>query len=142
MVIELHSLSLETLSWASDRPPYDNAVVSGQYSTLSGVLAGFAFTALVMLVGQRNRDGSVPADRSTKHGIGFMLAAFIGLGSSSLSYAVMAGDSSTVRLAATHVVAGCGLVAATLLLLVGINEVLAPLDLTWVELLTTRLLPS
>jgi hypothetical protein len=70
------------------------ATISGYYAQLTGVLAGFAFTALVVLL----TPTQVDERRSTKsrdNGVlPALFAAFVALVIASLTYSVLAGDNS------------------------------------------------
>jgi hypothetical protein len=122
----------------------DDAQVASLYSQLAGVLAGFAFAALVLVL---TKAGDRPrADGSLSH-IGdallLIFGAFLGLVFTSLAYAVMAGDSSG-RTSLLHVVAGVGFSIAATTLLLGLSELLAdavPTAARWPQRVATAWTP-
>ncbi len=108
---------------------FDNAATAGLYSQLTGVLAGFAFAGLVLIVTHRlDRGGPAPAgafQRATDSAVALLFSAFVGLVLTSLSYAVIAGETAAFsRAAVEHVVAGAGFGAATMVLLLALLELL------------------
>lgn len=76
---------------------FNISTTAGLYSQLAGVLAGFAFAALILLLTGRITPGSTGA---TTSGHAFaratrvLVVAFIGLVITSVDYAVLAGDTS------------------------------------------------
>jgi hypothetical protein len=74
-------------------PAFDVAVTSGYYAAMAAVLAGFAFTALVMLLTptQVEQRRSQPAYSGGDVFLAFM-AAFVALIVSTLTYSVLAGE--------------------------------------------------
>jgi hypothetical protein len=96
---------------------FDIPATAGLYSTLAGVLAGFAFTALMSLLALRVA-ATAEDDRRLGSVVEVLLAAFIALVLSSLTYAALGGEpESGGRSASEEILAGVGLVVAALLLL-------------------------
>jgi hypothetical protein len=108
----------------------NNSQVGIAYSTLTGVLAGFAFAGLVLIITQR-LNGRVgqhdsKAGAASDAALALLFAAFVGLILSSLSYAVIGGETGANRRAGLeHVVAGAGFGIASLVLFLAILELLA-----------------
>ncbi len=104
----------------------DLAVVAENYGQMTGVLAGFAFTALVFLLapqGARRVSGSAPLA---------LLVTFINLVIATLLYSVQAGQGNDVafgRLAAIELIDGLVFGVAVLLLFHGITELMLSADL-------------
>jgi hypothetical protein len=103
----------------------DEAAIAGFYSQLTGVLAGFAFTGLVLVMtyrlgeeGRRDRSG---VGAKIEKAIALLFGGFLGLVFSSLAYAVIAGTSSdSLKAAQEHVIAGSGFGTASLIVLVAL----------------------
>ncbi|WP_409496107.1 hypothetical protein [Amycolatopsis sp. cmx-11-12] len=98
---------------------YNIAEIASLYSQLAGVLSGFAFTGLLLLLTARLS----PAGSSTHETTPlvpptrFLIVSFVGLLISSLTYAALAGDvPKSRRLASLELVAGLGFAASGLLL--------------------------
>jgi hypothetical protein len=114
-------------------PTFDASVTAGFYSQLAGVLAGFAFTGLILLITARL---SVPAGSSpttpTRHfsaATRVLVVSFIGLVLASLNYAVLAGDTSKSRAAAAlQLISGLGFGAAGLFLVYAVSLTLDAVD--------------
>lgn len=73
-----------------------DAIIAGYYSTLAGVLSGFAFAALMFTITigfqeSPHPDGSLGKGRPSGSTIAMLFAAFISLALASLTYAVLAG---------------------------------------------------
>lgn len=73
-----------------------DAIIAGYYSTLAGVLSGFAFAALMFTITigfQENphSEGGLVKGRPSGSTIAMLFAAFISLALASLTYAVVAG---------------------------------------------------
>lgn len=95
---------MTALNAVSER--YDPAVAAGFYSQLCGVLAGFAFTGLVLVV--TTRLGTVADGSAQGPSIGTslsLLGAMVGLTVCSLSYAVAAADPMQASGLVAHVLA-------------------------------------
>jgi len=73
---------------------FDITVTAGFYSQLAGVLAGFAFTALMFLAA--TRVSSPERGHAFADAIRILVAAFISLVLTSLDYAIFAGEPSTL----------------------------------------------
>jgi len=95
----------------------NNATLASLYSSLAGVLAGFAIAGLLLVVTQRSdaaRQGAARANRSNGS-LALLLAAIVSLLLSALAYALMGGDpQSSRRLPVEHVLAGVAFSAGTL----------------------------
>lgn len=87
-------------------------ITAGFYSTLAGVLAGFAFAGLLGLIS--THDGPVLTAYATAARV--LLVAFLGLVVSSVAYAVMAGHAPTPQLATEEPISGLAFAVAGLLL--------------------------
>jgi hypothetical protein len=103
---------------------FNIAATAGYYSQLTGVLAGFSFTALIFLIGIRldsNRNGAVQAGDALAPSYMSLVASFIGLVLSSLGYAILAGATvSAGRAASEEPVLGIGFALAGALLIYAI----------------------
>src|SRR5262249_31986963 len=75
----------------------DLAATSGYYCQMTGVLAGFAFSAMIILLppigrtDERNFKGRTPGNGVLLT----LLVAFIALGIATLSYSLLGGDPKT-----------------------------------------------
>jgi hypothetical protein len=115
-------------------PAFDIAETAGHYAQVSGLLAGFAFVAIVFLLGvvaptgtsgqvedADRRDGEVSPVRSSGVVLVF-LVAFFALVVCTVTYSVLAGDAAADGRAASHQVTnGLSLALATVLLFHGIS---------------------
>jgi hypothetical protein len=106
---------------------FDVSATSGLYSTLAGVLAGFAFTALILLLTPRlsspiiSSESTPPFTESFGDAIRILLTAFLALVLTSLNYAVLGGEQqSSYRAAVEETVAGVGFAISGLLLVYAI----------------------
>lgn len=120
----------------------DNAAVAGFYSQLTGVLAGFAFAGLVLILTHRLDNVNRPLDsakqctaervalqHATTAAMTLLFSAFLGLVLASLSYAVIAGGPDIQgRGSLGHVVAGAGFGAASLILLLALYVLLSTIS--------------
>ena len=105
-------------------PPYFNiAETAGFYSQLAGVLAGFAFAAIMVLLTARMTPPSEspeevqPFSGATR----LLVVSFVGLILASLNYAILAGDvPGSHRSASLELVGGVGFGAAGLSLIYAI----------------------
>jgi hypothetical protein len=89
---------------------------AGFYSQLSGVLAGFAFAGLVALIAARIGGRSSSGDLAVAYRP--VVSAFVGLVAASMSFALVAGDQTSVgRASSLETAAGLGFAAAVLTLL-------------------------
>jgi hypothetical protein len=107
------------MSLASEQS-FNIAATAGFYSQLAGVLAGFAFAAIMVLLtarmtpSQSQSSGVPPFSSATR----VLVVSFVGLVLASLNYAVLAGDvPGKPRSATLELVGGVGFGAAGLLLL-------------------------
>jgi hypothetical protein len=130
--------------------PISNADIGIAYSTLTGVLAGFAFAGLVLIITQRlntRADGEPDSKSRPASDVALLLlfAAFLGLVLSSLSYAVVGGESkANSRAGLEHVIVGAGFGIAGLVLFLAILELMADIDFsmhTRLRFWTTRIGP-
>jgi hypothetical protein len=87
---------------------FDILITAGFYSQLAGVLAGFAFTALMFLAA--TRISSPDRGHAFADAIRILVAAFISLVLTSLGYAIFAGEPSTAykRIASEEPILGVG----------------------------------
>lgn len=99
---------------------YQITVTAASYSQLAGLLAGFAFSALIFLISTRitvadPRDSFASAVRT-------LIAAFLGLVLSSLGYAVLAGEPADAQplSASFEPVLGVGFAVTTALVIYAI----------------------
>jgi len=111
---------------------------AGLYSTLTGVLAGFAFTALVVLVTFRLQDPGKTVKRFA-HAAQALVAAFLSLTLMSLLYAALGGEPLATQTGTSHqgasgrsssaeLVLGLGFVACGLLLIYALIQTLQAAD--------------
>lgn len=106
----------------------DEAQVGSLYSQLTGVLAGFAFAGLVLVLTQRLGSPTTSAPQSLERATVLLFSSFIGLTFTSLGYAVIGGEEANPQRAAVeHVVSGAGFAAAVLVLFLAILELIRPL---------------
>lgn len=118
------------------------------YSQLTGVLAGFAFAGMIMLVTSRfertkptegqapeaeTRDGAAqqaadPIQVATSRALTLLVSAFFGLVAVSLAYALIGGDQVPERAAVEHVVAGAGFGSSALALLLSVFYLIEAAD--------------
>jgi hypothetical protein len=95
------------------------SATAGLYSTLAGVLAGFAFTALILLLTPRL--SSQPVTDTFGDAIRILITAFLALVLTSLNYAVLGGEQqSSYRATVEESVAGVGFSIAGLLVIYAI----------------------
>ena len=114
-----------TLLAASGAP--NLPAVAGFYSQLAGVLAGFGFAGLVTLIAAQLNSGTT-ATKTLESGTP-LIGAFIALVTSSLNYAVVAGEPiGSARVAALHTIAGLGFSVAGVMLLYSILVLLRGLE--------------
>src|SRR5690348_4243191 len=95
---------------------FDVASTAGLYSTLAGVLAGFAFTTLILLV--TTRLGAESQEDHFAAASRVLIGSFIALVLASLDYAVLAGSTVSAGRAATEEsILGLGFASAGVLML-------------------------
>jgi hypothetical protein len=99
---------------------FEITITAASYSQLAGLLAGFAFSALIFLISTRIKVPD-PQD-SFASAVRILIAAFLGLVLSSLGYAVLAGEPSDAqtRSADTEPVVGVGFAIAGALVIYAI----------------------
>jgi hypothetical protein len=99
---------------------FEITITAASYSQLAGLLAGFAFSALIFLVSTRIKIPD-PQD-SFASAVRTLIAAFLGLVLSSLGYAVLAGEPSDAqtRSADTEPILGVGFAIAGALVIYAI----------------------
>jgi hypothetical protein len=106
---------------------FEIAETAGFYSQLAGVLSGFAFAALLFLV-----TGSgqwVTRDADLKLTLRLVVAVFVSLVLTSLSYAMLAGDTANGgRAASIQLVVASGFISAGIALLLLVYRVLDDLE--------------
>jgi hypothetical protein len=104
---------------------FDIAASAGWYSAIAGLLAGFAFVAVLLPL---DHDSSEGDDAQTGHAVVAFVGAFFALLMISISYAVLAGRTGTGPAAAVaaheQMATGAAFGLSTLLLLLGLRGVL------------------
>jgi hypothetical protein len=122
----------------------NDAAVAGYYSQMTGVLAGFAFTAMIFLMTSAER---IEISRNPKVRYGAVIltlvAAFVSLLITTLTYAVLAGQTSddTIGRAATlHLVNGLTFGLAVIMLFRGVTLLMEMRDFDKVVLVTARII--
>jgi hypothetical protein len=123
-------LGVSELEMSCKPPSLDVEAVAQLYSQLSGVLAGFALTAVFIVIshflGEATPSGR--QEQSLSQALPALLAALLGLVLSSLTYCVVAADGENPgRALFEHIVAGVGfsvsgalLIYATVLFIEGV----------------------
>lgn len=116
---------------------YQDQVIAGHYATLSGLLAGFALTCIILLltvrttaVGNRKSEGRSAEPRLTITALqaaensSLFYSAFVGLTLVSLSYALLAGSQEDLELylASAHIHLGLAFVSSAFALFVAITN--------------------
>jgi hypothetical protein len=132
------------MSLATDCPGLLNlASIAVSYAQLTGVLAGFAFTALVFVLTQAQQDEV----GSTRAGRGRVLlaffSAFVALVFASLMYSVLAGDTATEahgRAAALELVDGVPFGLSAIMLFQGVTLLIQQRGMEPVVVWTGRVL--
>ena len=118
---------------------FNIAGTAGLYSTLTGVLAGFAFTALIVLVTFRLQTPDAQIQPRFAHSAQLLVAAFLGLTLTSLGYAALSGEPLAVaqgisqggaggRAASAELLLGVGFAACGILLIYAIVHTLDAAD--------------
>jgi hypothetical protein len=97
---------------------FDIATTAGLYSQLTGVLAGFAFTALIFLITVRMSSGANSVAAPLADAYRVLAAALLGLLLTSLNYAVSAGNRVAAGRSATEesIIGACFALSVMLLL--------------------------
>lgn len=115
------------------RLTYNIAATGGLYSTMTGILAGFAFLAITLVLAGSHRrpDDPTPTDRKLENDIRLLLAltfAFIGLLLATIQYAVLAGEGGCSliagRAASEELLGGIAFAFSALLLFYAIVQML------------------
>jgi hypothetical protein len=141
----LHCLTMqrEAPSTILDKPE-----IAGFYSQLTGVLAGFAFAGLVLVVTElRSSSRTISPEPASgeQAALRLLFSAFVGLVLTSLAYALVAGEpEDSSRASLQHVIAGAGFGAATLALLLALLELVrsaAPMLAPQLRFVVGRALP-
>jgi hypothetical protein len=121
---------------------FDVAATAGFYSQLAGVLAGFAFTALVFLITTRlsnSKGASEVSGDAFADAYRVLAAAFLGLLLTSLNYAVFAGDKIAAgRTASEESILGTGFAVSALLLIYAIVLILDGAELASPDISAAR----
>ncbi|GAA3539527.1 hypothetical protein [Kribbella ginsengisoli] len=103
---------------------FDIAATAGLYSALTGVLAGFAFTALILVPSLVLSTGRRLGEEVAGHiadAARVLVSAFLALVLASINYAVLGGEpTSGGRAAAGELLAGVGLAVAAILMIYAI----------------------
>lgn len=104
---------------------FDIAAAAGWYSAIAGLLAGFAFVAVLLPLDHDSTDGD---DSQTGHAVVAFVGAFFSLLTLSVAYAVLSGRTGTGPEAAVaaheQMLTGAAFGLSTLLLLLGLRGVL------------------
>lgn len=107
-----------------DKEPYFNiSLTAGFYSQLAGVLAGFAFAGVMVLLTARMAPPSKPSEevQPFSGATRLLVVSLVGLILASLNYAILAGDlPGSHRSASLELVGGVGFGAAGLALIYAI----------------------
>ena len=105
--------------------PFEIAASAGWYSAIAGLLAGFAFVAVLLPLDHESSEGD---DTQTGHAVVAFVSAFFSLLTVSIAYAVLAGRTGEgeVTAVAAHeqMLVGAAFGLSTLLLLLGLRGVL------------------
>ncbi|NJC86589.1 hypothetical protein [Planosporangium mesophilum] len=121
----------------------DIVKIAGYYAQMTGVLAGFAFTALVVLLGPARPDEPGLHRTSRANGVPLvLLAAFIALTMSTLIYSVLAGESEQARgrAATVEIIDGVPFGLAVIMLFHGITLLMQGGDIDPVAVGTARVM--
>jgi hypothetical protein len=111
----------------ADQLLIDFSISAGLYSQLAGVLAGFAFAALVALISGRLTDSSSTVKLAKSYRS--LSAAFLGLVATSLNYAtVAAGNSNGGQTASLATSSGVAFVVAGIMLVYSISVLLRAVE--------------
>ncbi len=104
---------------------FDLSVTAGLYSQIAGILAGFAFTAILLPLAITRENDDVS---DVGHAITAFTCAFFGLVLAAIEYAVMAGEPGEQalrgRASVEELMIGAGFALSALLLLYGLYQLL------------------
>jgi hypothetical protein len=122
----------------------NDAAVAGYYSQMTGVLAGFAFTAMIFLMTSAERV-EISSNPKVRNGavVLTLITAFVSLLITTLTYAVLAGQTSddTIGRAATlHLVNGLTFGLAVIMLFRGVTVLMEMRDFDRVVVVTARII--
>jgi hypothetical protein len=116
--------AVQVISLPADCPELISiSAIAQNYGQLTGVLAGFAFTALVLLLSSGRAPGGRSRDQLTDGVPLVLFIAFITLIINTIMYAVLAGDTDEIarpRAASVEIVDGVSFSLSVLLLFQGI----------------------
>ncbi len=105
----------------------DAAQVADAYSQLSGLIAGFAFSSIVVLITHRIGavGGAGVPDDHMQNALLLLFSCFMGMTTSALAYSMLSGMKDFVlALEVGHVIAGTGFGVAGLMGLLGIHQLI------------------
>lgn len=101
-------------------PTYDTVATAGLYAQIGGVFAGFAFTALIIILRPREGEHRVEGLPLT------LLAAFFSLVVSAITYAVLAGERMAPgRARVEQLIASLPFAMSIIMLLYGVSLLMA-----------------
>lgn len=104
---------------------FDVPATAGLYSQTCGVLAGFAFAAILLLLTADPHTRLSVSDHEVDHGVTAFVCAFFGLILSTVEYAVLAGEpTNSGRATLEELFFGVGFGLSALLLLYGLLHLL------------------
>jgi hypothetical protein len=119
----MSELATVALGHCQNLPTFKITATAALYSELAGILAGFAFTALMLLATTQAREGARGSEFSDAMRI--LVAAFLSLLLVSVNYAVLAGDPGTDgRTASEEPIVGVGFATAGILVIYAITSTL------------------
>jgi hypothetical protein len=126
-VIMVTSMAAAPPGCLPPRLDFEIAQTAGFYSQLAGVLSGFAFAALLFLVTSSGQWAT--RDDDLKLTLRLVVAVFVSLVLTSLSYAMLAGDTANGgRAASIQLVVASGFISAGVALLLLVYRVLDDLE--------------
>ncbi|GAA1290672.1 hypothetical protein GCM10009609_68430 [Pseudonocardia aurantiaca] len=126
-VIMVTSMAAAPPGCVPPRLDFEIAQTAGFYSQLAGVLSGFAFAALLFLVTSSSQWAT--RDDDLKLTLRLVVAVFVSLVLTSLSYAMLAGDTANGgRAASIQLVVASGFISAGVALLLLVYRVLDDLE--------------
>ena len=107
-----------------DELGFDIAAAAGWYSAIAGLLAGFAMLAILLPLDHETKDRGEHADRAGASGVIVFTSAFFALLVLSFTYAILSGRAPGAVAAHEQQLSGAALGLASLLMLLGLREVL------------------